>query len=218
MEDRKSTKAIVISLSLVLLIWSVNGMYMSFLSGYSKTLFWCLDLVQWVIIPLTLTAYLSSKHDIAADQYGLSFSLLNLKAILWTGLAMLTLYPAFFWVSDLTWDLLGQPSGFFSFHNAYPEGVMGTVIWLYSAFTAGVVESIFFIALPWLLWSRLVKTNNMAFISITSVIFAAVHWEQGLHIISGALVFSLVACSWYLWLRNLWPVLLAHIIIDLIAL
>ena len=218
MENNQCNKTIIISLGIILLIWSMNGMYMSFLSGYSKTLFWSLDLVQWIVIPLAIIVYLSSRHGLTVDQYGLDFQQLTIKTFIWTVPATLTLYPAFFWVTDFTWELLGQPSGFFTFHNAYPEGIMGTVIWLYSALTAGIVESIFFIGLPWLLWSQLVNKNSPAFIAIISVIFAVVHWEQGLHIVTGAFVFSLAACTWYLALRNLWPVLLAHIIIDLVAL
>jgi len=218
MENNHSNKAIIISLTIILLIWSVNGMYMSFLSGYSKTLFWSLDLVQWVVIPVAIIVYLSSKHQLTVDQYGLDFQQLTIKTLIWTVPATLTLYQAFFWVTDFSRELLGQSSGFFTFHDAYPEGIIGTIIWLYSALTAGIVESIFFIGLPWLLWSRLVKDNRLTFIAVISVIFAAVHWEQGLHIIAGAFVFSLVACAWYLGLKNLWPVLLAHIFIDLIAL
>jgi len=218
MENNPRNKAITISLGIIFLIWSVNGMYMSFLSGYSKTLFWSLDLVQWVVIPSAIIIYLSSKNQLTIDQYGLDFRQLTIKTLIWTVPATLTLYPSFFWVTDFTRELLGQPSGFFTFHDAYPDGIMGTIVWLYSALTAGIVESIFFIGLPWLLWSRRVKDNTLAFIVIISVIFAAVHWEQGLHILAGAFVFSLAACTWYLSLKTLWPVLLAHIFIDLIAL
>nr|WP_229506747.1 CPBP family intramembrane glutamic endopeptidase [Pseudoduganella rivuli] len=95
---------------------------------------------------------------------------------------------------------------------------MGSVIWIYSAVTAGIVESIFFIGLPWLLYRHVrAAPSRIAFALLATTVFAVAHWEQGPHVIIGAFFSNLVACFWYFLLGTLWPVAAGHILVDLVA-
>lgn len=210
--------AITISLSIVAFVWAINGVYLAWLSRHNVALFWMADLFQWIVLPLTIVLFLAKRHGVQPRQYGLDVSRLGCREMLWGGVATLTLYAAYFGVEDFAGGLLGNPVGFFVFEEVFPGGVMGTVLWLYASLTAGIVESAFFIGLPWLLWSRKYSAGALWFTLLCSLIFAGVHWEQGPHVVAAALTFNLVACAWYFRLRTLWPVVIGHVIVDLIAL
>ncbi len=211
----ESEKAIGIAIGVVVFIWAVNGIYLSALSNFSKFAFWLADIAQWVFIPSIILWVLASQYQV--KEYGLSINREFAKFIIYGLVAVITFYPAFFGVRNFAWSMLGHPSGSFSYANVYPGGWLGSVTWVYSAVSAGLVESIFFISLPWLLWSSVANKSVVLFTCVSSVVFAAVHWEQGIHIVAGAFVFNLVACCWYFQSRSLWPVVIGHAIIDLIA-
>lgn len=211
-------KAIGLSLLLIIFIWGVNGIYLSALSQISPAAFWAADLMQWIVVPGALSYFLATKYSILPKQYGFaSFSESWVKVFVLGLIAALTFYISFFWVRDFSWRFLGHPTGFFSLGSVFPSGALGTVIWLYSAVSAGLVESALFIGLPWLLWSRLNLDSPFVFSFLSALIFSSVHWEQGPHVVIGALAFGLVACAWFFRLRTLWPIVIGHVIVDLIA-
>lgn len=215
--NRASNTAILVALLLVAIVWGVNGIYLSCLSRFSAVAFWMADLVQWVVLPAAILVFLARRHAVFPANYGFDPAQLRVSACLWGLVAGATFYAAFFWVRDFTFMRLGAPTGFFALEDVFPGGVMGTVVWIYSALSAGLIESIFFIGLPWLLWSRLGQSGTFSFALLCSLVFAAVHWEQGPHVVAGALAFNLVACAWYFRLRSLWPVAIGHALVDLIA-
>jgi len=218
MMRQKSDKAIAASLIAIMVVWLANGLYLGPLSRYSVAAFWSADLLQWIFLPALLAGYLATKHHILPHHYGFSASLFSIKTLAWGALTTLTFFPAYFWIEEYTRPLFGWSAKYFALESVYPGGGWGTVVWIYSAMTAGVVESIFFIGLPWLLWSRYRQGKVLLFSCISSLVFASAHWEQGPHVVAGALAFNLVACAWYLRLKNLWPVVIGHVTVDLIAL
>jgi hypothetical protein len=214
--NTQASRAVLISLCVVVGVWSVNGIYLSMLSKYSAASFWTADLVQWVVLPSVLAWLLANRYQVRPQHYGLDPSALGFRVLLWSVPAALTFYAAYFWVTEFAGSALGNPGGFFAFQDVFPDGALGTLVWLYSALSAGIVESVFFIGLPWLLWSQTRADDRVWFTALWSAIFAAAHWEQGPHVFIGALAFNLVACAWYFRLRTLWPVVIGHVIVDLI--
>lgn len=214
--DIKQKSAVLFSLVVVVTVWAINGVYLSVLSKYSAAAFWAADLVQWVLLPIALVVILARNYGIGPARYGLAVRDLRWPVLAWSLPASLTFYAAYFWLTGFVANALGNPGGFFQFQDVFPEGRLGTLVWLYSALSAGIVESVFFIGLPWLLWSRRRPDDRLLFTALWSVIFAAVHWEQGPHVFVGALAFNLVACAWYFRLQTLWPIVIGHVIVDLI--
>lgn len=212
----KTKSAILISLFVVVVVWGINGVYLSILSKYSASAFWTADLVQWVLLPSALIWILTSHYLVRPKHYGLDPADIGIQTIAWSVPASITFYAAYFWLTEFVSGQLGNPGGFFAFEDVFPTGNLGTVAWLYSALSAGIVESVFFIGLPWLLWSQTRSEDRVWFTAFWSVVFAAVHWEQGPHVFVGALAFNLVACAWYFRLKTLWPVVIGHVIVDLI--
>jgi hypothetical protein len=210
---------VTLVLLLISIVWEANGIYLAAFAQNHILLYWLADIFQWVMLPIMLITLLAEKASIFPKHYGLDTSALRWQSLIARTMAMfISAGLAFHWATQLSWYLLGHPTGYFNFLSAYPTGVMHTVVWLYSSIAVGIVESIFFIGLPWLLYQNVQFHPSMKVFSVlTSVIFAATHWEQGPHAIVGAFCFSLVACYWYFRFGTLWPVAAGHALVDLVA-
>lgn len=117
---------------------------------------------------------------------------------------------------NLSWRVLGPSPGSFQLGLFFPLGLAGTALQLYAAISAGLVESIFFIGLPWL-WYANTRTepSKLHFMLALSAIFSIAHWEHGRHIVIAAFCLHLVLCKWFFQWNTLWPVVLGHTLIDL---
>jgi membrane protease YdiL (CAAX protease family) len=217
--DRQQKVAIAWALFPVVFIWQINGIYMAALARISVPLFWLADVIQWIVLPAVLLIFLAKRAALLPKDYGLDTAALRWRSLILGTLAVFaTTSLAYFWASKLSWQWLDQPTGYFSFPEVFPGGLMGNVIWFYSALTAGIVESIFFIGLPWLLYRNVRRLpSRAAFTLIASVIFACAHWEQGPHVVVAAFCFHVVACAWYFRLGTLWPVAASHSLVDMVA-
>ena len=217
--DRRQQIATGLAMLPVALIWQINGIYLAALARINAPLFWAADFVQWIVLPTFLLVFVAKRADVLPKHYGLDTSGLRWQSpILGTFCVFITAGLAFYLARNWAWQLFGQPTGFFTFPGVFPSGPMGTVIWIYSAVTAGVVESIFFIGLPWLLYQNIKEKPSRASFALTvSAVFAMAHWEQGPHVVAAALFFSLVACAWYFKLGSLWPIVAGHTLVDLVA-
>lgn len=98
----------------------------------------------------------------------------------------------------------------------FPRGLAGAAVQTYAAVSAGLVESIFFIGLPWLWYSSArQRPSELLFTLAVSAIFALAHWEHGRHGVIAAFFAHCVMCRWFLYWRTLWPVVLGHTLIDM---
>jgi len=127
--ERHQQSAIAWTLLPVIVIWQINGLYLPALAQVSVAAFWLADLCQWILLPSVLMTALATLR-----WQSLMFGTL---------LVFLTMGLAFVGARNISWTRLGHPTGFFSFPGVFPSGLMGGVVWLYSAVTAGTVESIF---------------------------------------------------------------------------
>jgi len=217
--DQRQQIATGLAVLPVALIWQINGIYLAALARINLLLFWAADFIQWIVLPTFILVFVAKKAGVLPKHYGLDTSALRWQLqILGTLGVFITAGLTFYFARNWAWQLFGRPTGFFTFPGVFPSGPMGTVIWLYSAVTAGVVESVFFIGLPWL-WYRNIKVipSRVSFALVASAVFAIAHWEQGPHIVAAALLFNLVACAWYFKLGSLLPIVAGHTLVDLVA-
>lgn len=214
--DARLDRALATSLALVVLVWGVNGVYLAPLSRLGMAPFWGADLAQWVLLPALLLAWLH-RCGLRPRDYGFGPPGPLAPLLATTLLATLLFHLCFFGVRDLAARLLGDPTGFFALEDVFPGGALGRVAWLYSALSAGLVESVFFIGLPWLLWTRRQAGGAGQFCLASAAVFALVHWEQGAHVVVAALAFGLVAAALFLRQRQLWAVGIGHVVVDLVA-
>jgi membrane protease YdiL (CAAX protease family) len=87
---------------------------------------------------------------------------------------------------------------------------------LYLAITAGIVEEIFFRGLPFLyVIERFpAKIPTGTYVVTTALLFGAIHWENGGHEVVATFIYGVFAAAFYLKLRDLWPLIGAHALID----
>lgn len=217
--SRHQCLSIAFALFPVALIWLVNGLYVETLARTSPTFFWIVDVSQWIVLPVILLVMIAKKAAILPKHYGLDSSNLRWQSPLFATLVVfVTGYIVFTWTSHLSWLLLGKPSGMFTITKVFPDGLLGKITWLYSSFTAGIVESIFFIGLPWLLYRNIRDLpSRIEFTILVSLVFALAHWEQGPHAVVGAAFYNVVACFWFFYFGTLWPIMAGHILVDLVA-
>ena len=214
--------AVAFSLALIWALWLLNGFYMAALVKISVPLFWLVDIAQWVLLPGLLLFALARRFAILPHHYGYPWPIAGKRRLLLdAGLVFITGYLAYA-SARLFWALLGHPFAEFSWGQTFPPGWLGTLTWLYASLTAGLVESVFFISLPWLLYRSVLtrqdrRPNRDVFAVLVSLVFGLAHWEQGAHIAAAAFCFNTVMCAWFFQLRTLWPIAIAHIAIDLIV-
>lgn len=200
------------------LISQINGIYLAALARIGPPWYWAADLIQWIVLPLLAVMFLA-KRGVLPKHYGLETSNQNWDwTIIYSFGVFATAGLMYFMAHRFAWHLFDQPKGYFSLASVFPGGSMRTVVWIYASVTAGLIESIVYIGLPWL-WYSSVKPDHsrLGFSIVVSLIFAFAHWEQGPHAIVASTFYHVVACAWYFKLPTLWPIVIGHMLIDLVA-
>jgi hypothetical protein len=100
--------------------------------------------------------------------------------------------------------------------SAIPATVPRPLVALYFAITAAFVEEIMFRGLPWLWLSGYLEGNRLrwAYLLWSPLTFAGTHWENGSAQLVATLLYGVAASGWFLLLRSLWPLIIAHLAID----
>ncbi|WP_462389702.1 CPBP family intramembrane glutamic endopeptidase [Acidovorax sp. Q11] len=172
-----------------------------------------------MLLPTALLWLLAHKASLHPRRYGLAPPEKNLLPLAGQGLMVfVTAGLAFLMKRNLSWRVLGPSPGSFQLVQLFPQGLAGAALQIYAAVSAGLIESIFFIGLPWLLYaSARQHPSEMRFTLCVSTIFALAHWEHGRHGVIAAFFAHGVMCRWFLHWRTLWPIVLGHTLIDLAA-
>jgi membrane protease YdiL (CAAX protease family) len=106
----------------------------------------------------------------------------------------------------------------FSYETGIPDGVLRAPVVVYFAVTAGFVEEVAFRGLPLAALgpARHESAASAAYVLIGSMLFALIHWEGGAAEVAAGFVYALVAAALSLRLATLWPLVIAHVAVDLV--
>ncbi len=199
----------------------INGWYLPALAGLGLHWFWLVDMLQWIFLPLGLLVLLAQRGAPPAT-YGFAVPAQGWPTLVFSSaLVVLTLAGVYFGVRPWLLKLFAPVPAAFQFEDVELTGLAGRVLWLYAGVTAGFVESIFYIGLPWLACQRRQaqsasgQFSPLLFSLLSTLVFASVHWEQGWAGMLAAFAFGLAACFWFFRLGSLWQVAVAHTLIDL---
>jgi membrane protease YdiL (CAAX protease family) len=192
------------------------------LYAHSPALYWAFDLLKFVVLPTAAVVYLGRGHGIWPRHYGIRSIAEHESWAHFVGLAAflalllnLVYYVAFY----IAWYALHpEPSPLF-YKEINPAGLLRIPVTIYFAVTAGFVEEVFCRALPLLYLERRFPGQVPVKIYVlgTAIVFGLIHWGNGPHEVVATFVFGVVAAILYLRLRDLWPLIAAHTIIDLVA-
>ncbi len=211
--------AVLLGLLPVAVIFVLDGFFKETLHGYSPALFWAFDVLKFVVIPAAVLVWLARGFSILPSAYGMRRMSRNEGWIRFFGLtvflvAILSLvYRAALWIS---WTII-RPAGSGAFYSdIVPAGGLHWPIVLYFALTAGFVEEIFFRGLPLVYLQERFGSRIpvAAYLLGTGILFASIHWENGAHELIATFMYGLLAGALYLKLRDLRPLIGAHVLID----
>ncbi|MEE8261561.1 MAG: CPBP family intramembrane glutamic endopeptidase [Gammaproteobacteria bacterium] len=213
-------KATLVAACPVILLGLVNGTYKEALYS-NPALYWVVDITQWIVLPLVCLALLYSRARVGPSDYGLSLPGRSYPVWEMVGaalLAMLLLGAAYWGLTTFLWRFPGFEAPTFTHHSIIPDGPGKIAVVTYLALTAGVVEEIFFRGLPWFGLRIITNQNSRRFIYIigTSILFGLIHWENGTPEILATFVYGVIAAFLYLKLLNLWPLIGAHVLLDIL--
>ena len=211
--------AILLGCAPVYFLQIVDGFFKGPLYAFSPMAFWAFDIFKFVILSLIVLVWLARAFSITPSSYGLRRG----EAVDWFHIIVLTIFLTL--VLNLIYTSVGQAvlnftgpvlTQNFDYRSTVPGGFLHLPVLVYFGLSAGFAEEIFFRALP-LLYIRERFGNrklHWAYVVGTSLLFAVAHWENGVHEIVATFVLGAAQCLLYLKLRDLWPLVGAHALID----
>ena len=198
----------------------LNGYYNASLYRLHPGLFWLADFILFAALPMAIAYWLAKSANIRPRNYGLQFPPFGGIEPLASSLFLGTLLFATHFVAQylgwvFTWQWYTEPD--FSYGTALPKGPLHLPALLYMSLSAGLMESVFYLALPWYFWRNYLGLahRRRTFVWLSSAVFASVHWEQGPHNMVAVFAFGFVACLLYWKINDLWPIVGAHTVVDI---
>lgn len=215
--SRHQRIALACALVPAMAVWLLNGWYLPLLAAVDARLLWAADVLQWVVLPATLVWLLASRASLPPRCYGLGLAAHKPFGLAWKSLAIwLSAGLVFVVTRNLVWRILGPGAASLPLAQHWPTDWMRVLALLYAAITAGVVESILFIGMPWAWYAGSARrASPRGFTVIASLVFALAHWEHGSAVVGGAFLCHTVLCAWFFHCRSLWPIAGGHTLVDL---
>lgn len=219
--DRRSILLLAILPSFAL--GMLNQFYLESAYRHSQALFYLADSVQFVAVPLLTWFLVLRPAKIWPKDFGLRLPIFGarpLESVFLFLFVALLLWIAYEPINAIAYRYLWREAGIFGYGTAIPKSFpLNAVAVLYFSLTAALVEEVVFRGLAWNYFSTALPDiwQKPAYIIISSVLFAAVHCEQGPHGMIAAFSFGLAAAALYVSLKNLWPLVFGHFVGDVIA-
>jgi membrane protease YdiL (CAAX protease family) len=220
---RPAPWVIPLALAPMLLHSLADGLYKAPLHDWSVAAFWFADIAKFVLVPGAILWGLARFAGIRPRDYGLRWPGTpeeRERLLGGTLFACFVLVPLFFAVQQLLWLVGYYAMPAFGYEATLPdERFLRWLVIGYYALTAGVVEEIVFRGLPWTWVEHFGDTpaTRSAWVVVTSAVFALVHWENGGPALLATGAYGVGAALLYLKLRNLWPLVVAHVVTDVIS-
>lgn len=209
-------------LAIVLLPSLISPLFRRELYAVSPSLYWAFDFAKFVVLPAAAALYLARCHGIRPKHYGVraiaeheSWGQFIGLTIFLALLLTLVYYVAFL----IGWYAL-RPEPIAPFYKEInPTGVLRIPSTLYLALTAALAEEVYCRALPLLYLERRFpgRAPLKLYILSTATMFGLIHWGNGPHEVLATFAFGVAAAILYLRLRDLWPLIAAHTVIDVVA-
>lgn len=215
--DKRSIVALAMFPSIALGL--LNGLYLEPLAHRGSAWFWAADAGQFVVVPV-FSAWLLFRSGVRPADVGLGRPGPGTRLPVAIGVCLVVLaayWFAYVWVDRIIQPFLGAFASPFGYETMLPDGpALCLAVVLYLSATAAIVEEVVFRGLPWLYLSRWVpmQWRTTVYVSVTSLLFAVIHIEQGPHGLVSTFSLGLVAGLLYARIRNLWPFVLAHFVLD----
>lgn len=217
--DTQDWRPIAVLLAIGILPFELNGLYNKFLYE-TPSLYWAVELISWVVLPIGIYLYGSQRGLFNVQTTG--FSTPWPKTILRLIGAVFAILVLPFLIREVNLSLTfyfhdlfpNAPNADFSYHDVLPAaGSARYATTIFLAVTAALTEEFYYRGLFRQLFSR-GFLGSFLFILTSSVVFASVHWEQGLAGLCITFFFGLFVAALFCATKNLWPLILGHYLTD----
>jgi len=199
----------------------LNGSYQPSLLAAGAGWYWLADLAHFVLVPALLVAWLRRHGRWRPAELGLAWPDPRWGVGELAGLALAsTLVFALCYEVGREALVALLPAAPPAPSPDVPLPVAGTARALtvaYLALSAALVEEVTYRALPWC-WARRALAPRWrvpVYVLSSSVVFGLIHEEQGLAAIIATATLGAAACQLYLRMGSLWPLVAAHLAVDL---
>ena len=120
-----------------------------------------------------------------------------------------------FYTELYSYFIITFPSeSYFSYKSVIPqEGVLKYITVIYFSMSAGIVEELYFLGFFFKI-SGYFKNSISIYLISSPILFSLIHWEGSLANIFSTYFFGLFASIAFLYMKNLWPLILGHVFTD----
>jgi len=187
--------------------------------AHQPLLYWGFELAIWVVLPGLLLLMATRTPGFRFADLGLHLAVMNYRGLPAVLIACLLFSPLCYGVyvgAGALFERWFPQDGFFNYETMIPESGIGYyAVILYFALSAGLVEEFLFRGLLFRA-AREFAHPALAFMLVSPLAFSLVHWESGPANLCATWVFGLFAAAAYLRMKNLWPLIVGHVVTDLL--
>jgi hypothetical protein len=219
---RRSRIAILLVIGVLPLY--LNGFWNPLLASRPRW-FWIVEVLTWIILPLALYSWGGWRHLVTNAELGFHKSVCGSRNEWVFGLCLVAAPFLMVWLDGRLYDIVPRfvpvnrwqvP---FKYNDMIPSpgphtGRYRLLALLHLALTAGLVEGFYYCGLLRLLF-RAGWGGAALFVLISSILFAGSHWEGGTQKLVYALAWGIVMATVYAVTRNLWPIVVGHMFVDI---
>jgi membrane protease YdiL (CAAX protease family) len=205
------TRAIALAAAPTVALLTLNGLYLASALQTSVSLFWALDLLQFLVVP-GASVWALWRVGVRPADYGLGPLATRPR-----DLVAYALVAAVFCIVNgaasaaSPYVALAWGSGESLYPYAVPvEPNLAIIALLYFCLSAAFVEEIVFRGLL-----RLALPPRL-FVPVSGLAFALIHWENGSWQTAVMLVLGFALAFLYSRIRNLWPFVFGHALTDML--
>ena len=201
----------------------LNQFYLEPAFRISPALFFLADAVQWIVIPLLVWLLVLRPANFRPRDFGLRLPVLGTRpfeSLLLFAFCAFLLWASYAAIEAIAYQFFWREAGIFGYDAAIPKTFPWNIlVVVYLSITAAVVEEVVFRGMTWTYFSKIVPAQSLTLCYIlgSSILFAATHSEQGTPGLIAAMAYGMVAAALYVRLKDLWPLVFAHFIVDVIS-
>ena len=194
----------------------ING-YINSLIADMPILYWGFELFSWVVLPTFIFGIAIKYGGLDFNSLGLNGKIFGKRNLPLLIIVCIILCPLDYWLYHEIYNYFRAvfPSTpVFSYQSVIPSvGLWSIVIPIYFSLSAGIVEELYFRGFM-LKTSSLFAYPMLSYLILSPLLFSLAHWEGGVANMLATYIFGVLAALAFLWLKNLWPLIIAHVYTD----